>query len=128
MKKFIKNGFTFLEIMIAIGIFGIVSIVCLENYFLSLKKIKIVNDEVKFLILKEMKVEQLKIENEEIEETKGVFDPPYSEYEWEIGISDVVISDTEEEINMRPYKLTIYGPEGEYSFLLPYLKIEGKNE
>ncbi|MCM8803935.1 MAG: type II secretion system GspH family protein [Candidatus Omnitrophica bacterium] len=119
MKKF-KKGFTLLEVMIAIGIFGIVAIACLGNYLISLKNIKIVNDKIKILILSEQKIEELKIKNGEIKEKIGNFSD-YPDYTWEIQVSDIVIYDTEEDLYLKPYKLIIEGPYNLYSTILPFL-------
>jgi prepilin-type N-terminal cleavage/methylation domain-containing protein len=120
MKRF-KNGFTLLEIMIAIGIFGIVSIACLTNYLISLKNIKITNDKIKILILAEQKIEELKTKKE-INEESGNFEEPYSDYVWKIELSDLAISDTYENIEIKPYKLIIENQNESYSLILPFLK------
>ncbi|HOK56952.1 MAG TPA: prepilin-type N-terminal cleavage/methylation domain-containing protein [bacterium] len=127
MKTF-KKGFTFLEIMIAVGIFGIVSIVCITNYLICLKEIKIVNDKIKMVILAEQKIEELKLKNEEIKEEEGNFNDPDSDYIWEIKLSDIVIYDTEENIELIPYKLTIKSQHDYYSLIIPFLKMQEKNE
>lgn len=127
MKTY-KNGFTFLEIMIAVGIFGIVAIVCLSNYLMCLKEIKIINDKIKMIILAEQKIEEIKLKNEEIKEEEGNFDDPYSDYIWKIELSDIIISDTEEDIELIPYKLTIENQSDYYSLIIPFLKSQEKNE
>jgi prepilin-type N-terminal cleavage/methylation domain-containing protein len=126
MKKF-KYGFTLLEIMIAIGIFGIVSIACLTNHLISLKNIKIANDKIKILILAEQKIEELKIKKE-IKEGSGNFEQPYSDYIWNIELSDIIIFDTYENIELKPYKLVIESQNESYSLILPFLKSLKKNE
>lgn len=127
MKTY-KNGFTFLEIMIAVGIFGIVAIVCLSNYLMCLKEIKIINDKIKMIILAEQKIEEIKLKNEEIKEEEGNFDDPYSDYMWKIELSDIIISDTEEDIELIPYKLTVENQSDYYSLIIPFLKSQEKNE
>lgn len=127
MKTY-KNGFTFLEIMIAVGIFGIVAIVCLSNYLMCLKEIKIINDKIKMIILAEQKIEEIKLKNEEIKEEEGNFDDPYSDYIWKIELSDIIISDTEEDIELIPYKLTVENQSDYYSLIIPFLKSQEKNE
>lgn len=126
MKTF-KKGFTLFEIMIAVGIFGIVAITCLGNYLISLKNIKIVNDKIKILILSEQKIEELKIKNEEIKEETGEF-PNCPDYIWRVELSDIVIRDTEEDIYIKPYKLIIEGPYDSHSVILPFLKEFKENE
>jgi prepilin-type N-terminal cleavage/methylation domain-containing protein len=130
MRKKFKYGFTFLEIMIGIGIFGIVASACLTNYLLSIKNIKIANDKIEILILAQQKIEELKIRKVESKEERGNFSEPYSNYIWRIELSDIVISDTYENIEMKPYKLIIEGPNNEsYSTILPILKdLNEKNE
>ncbi|MCM8784847.1 MAG: type II secretion system GspH family protein [Candidatus Omnitrophica bacterium] len=126
--KIYKNGFTFLEIMVAIGIFGIVATVCLTNFLMCLKEIKIINDKVKIILLAEKKIEEIKLKGEEIKEGRGNFDEPDSEYIWEIKISDITIKDTEQDIEMIPYKLIIEWKDEYYSTFIPFLKTSLKNE
>ncbi len=123
MKTF-KSGFTFLEIMISIGIFGIVAVACLTGYLTSLKSIKSVNDKILALILSEQKIEELKMNNGEINEEEGIF--PESEFKWRIELSDITLYDTIEEIEFIPYRLVIEGPSESYNFILPFLKIQKK--
>jgi prepilin-type N-terminal cleavage/methylation domain-containing protein len=126
--KTFKKGFTFLEIMIAVGIFGIVATVCLTSYLICLKNIKIVNDKIKMIILAEQKLEELKMKNEEIKEEEGNFNEPDSEYMWKIELTDIVISDTENDIELIPYKLTVRNQTDSYSLIIPFLKSNAKNE
>ncbi|MFN4226952.1 MAG: prepilin-type N-terminal cleavage/methylation domain-containing protein [Candidatus Ratteibacteria bacterium] len=127
MKTY-KNGFTFLEIMIAVGIFGIVAIVCLTNYLICLKEIKIINDKIKIIFLAERKIEEIKIDGKEIKEEKGNFEGLNSDYTWEIKISDITIKDTEADIELIPYKLVVESRNEYYSVFLPFLKTTEKNE
>jgi len=124
--KIFKRGFTFLEIMTAIGIFGIVAVACLTNYLTCVKNIKVVNDKIQFLTLSEQKIQELKLSKEEIQETTGYF--PDSEFTWCIELSDEILYDTVEEIEFIPYKLIIEGHSDTYSSLLPFLKVKKKNE
>ncbi|MCM8772141.1 MAG: type II secretion system GspH family protein [Candidatus Omnitrophica bacterium] len=123
MKAF-KKGFTFLEIMIAIGLFGIVAITCFSSFLTCLKNIKIVNDRIFFLIFSESKIQELKLENKEIEEMNGIYSD--TNFKWEIELSDIILYDTIEEIEFIPYRLTITGPTDSYQTLLPFLKVEKK--
>ncbi len=120
MKKF-KHGFTLLEIMISIGIFGIVAIVCLTNYLISLKNIKVANDKVKILILAQQKIEELKMKKE-VKEELGNFEETFFNFIWKVELSDTVIFDTYENIEMKPYKLIIESPNESYTLILPFLK------
>ncbi len=126
--KIYKKGFTFLEIMVAIGIFGIVAVVCLTNYLICLKEIKIINDKIKLILLSEKKIEEIRLKGREIKQEKGTFDEPDNDFIWEIKISDITIKDTEQNIELIPYKLIIEGPNEYYSTFIPFLKFIEKNE
>ncbi|MCM8818258.1 MAG: type II secretion system GspH family protein [Candidatus Omnitrophica bacterium] len=121
-----KNGFTFLEIMIAIGLFGIVVITCLSNYLTCIKNIKVINDKIYALILTNQKIQEMKINHEEIKEDTGVFSN--SDFIWTIELSENIIYDTITNIEFIPYKLTIEGPYISYVSILPFLKVQKKNE
>jgi len=127
MKKY-SSGFTLFEIMMGIGILGIVFITCLTNYLLSLKNIKIANDKIVILILAQQKIEELKVKKEEIKEEMGNFSPFYSDYIWKIELSDMIISDTYENVEFKPYKLIIESSNESYSLILPLLKSLKENE
>lgn len=114
--------------MIAVSFFGIVSIVCFSNYLLAIKNIKIINDKIDALILAQQKIEELKMNNEEIKEGSGNFSDENSDFTWEIKISDNVIYESEENFEIYPYELIIKGPSESYSTILPFLKVSRKNE
>lgn len=123
MKIFYKSGLTLLEILVALSIFGIVSIVCLSNYLLCLKNIKIINDKIKILLLTQNKIEEIKIKGN-IDETTGFLRHKDDEkFEWKIELSDTIIMDTEENIKFQPYKLTVKCDREEVSIILPFFKI-----
>ena len=123
-----KKGFTLLECMIAIGIFGIISVVCLQMYIMEIKKVKIMNEKQIFLQLAQSKIEQLLIENKKIEEGEGEFESPFSDYKWEITLSDITFNDTEEDIEITPFVLKVHHNDNTFSYYIPVAKMEGKSE
>jgi len=123
-----KKGFTLLECMIAIGIFAIISVVCLQMYIMEIKKVKIMNEKQIFLQLAQSKIEQLLIENKKIEEGEGEFESPFADYRWEITLSDITFNDTEEDIEITPFVLKIHYDDESFSYYLPVAKVEGENE
>jgi len=123
-----KNGFTLLECIIAIGIFGIIAVVCFEMYFMEIKKVKILNEKQIFLQLAQSKTEQFLIENEKIEEKSGEFEMSFSEYTWEIKLSDITYLDTENDIEITPYILIVKNKNDSISYFLPFAKEKEKNE
>ena len=118
-----KRGFTFLEVMIAIAIFGIVGIVCIQTYLMVIKQIKSVSDMEKVIIVANSKIEELKTE-EEIEEKSGIFPEPFENYEWELKLSDKTIQDTEIGIVFTPFTLEIKWNGNSYSVISPFVKSE----
>ncbi len=123
-----KNGFTLLECIIAIGIFGIIAVVCFEMYFMEIKKVKILNEKQIFLQLAQSKTEQFLIENEKIEEKSGEFEMSFSEYTWEIKLSDITYLDTENDIEITPYILIVKNKNDSISYFLPFAKEKEENE
>ncbi len=123
-----KKGFTLLECMIAIGIFAIISVVCLQMYIMEIKKVKIMNEKQIFLQLAQSKIEQLLIENKKIEEGEGEFESPFTDYRWEITLSDTTFNDTEEDIDITPFILKVHYNDESFSYYIPVAKEEGENE
>lgn len=123
-----KKGFTLLECMIAIGIFAIISVVCLQMYIMEIKKVKIMNEKQIFLQLAQSKIEQLLIENKKIEEGEGEFETPFADYRWEITLSDTTFNDTEEDIEITPFILKVHYNNETFSYYIPVAKEEGENE
>ena len=123
-----KQGFTLLECMIAIGIFAIISVVCLQMYIMEIKKVKIMNEKQIFLQLAQSKIEQLLIENKKIEEGEGEFETPFADYRWEITLSDTTFNDTEENIEITPFILKVHYNNETFSYYIPVAKEEGENE
>jgi len=123
-----KKGFTLLECMIAIGIFAIISVVCLQMYIMEIKKVKIMNEKQIFLQLAQSKIEQLLIENKKIEEGEGEFESPFTDYRWEITLSDTTFNDTEEDIEITPFILKVHYNNETFSYYIPVAKEEGENE
>ncbi|MCK9266793.1 prepilin-type N-terminal cleavage/methylation domain-containing protein [bacterium] len=119
---FKQAGFTLLEIMISVTIFGIVSIVCLNSYILSAKHISLLNENQNKNLLARWKIEELRIEAQEIEDDKGIFPQPFENYEWEISLSDLVITDTEYEVEYIPYKLKILNGKNDFEVIMPFIK------
>ena len=118
-----KRGFTFLEVMIAIAIFGIVGIVCIQTYLMVIKQVKSVSDMEKVIIVANSKIEELKTE-EEIEEKSGIFPEPFENYEWELKLSDKTIQETEIGIVFTPFTLEIKWNGNSYSVISPFVKSE----
>jgi len=118
----IKKGFTLLECMIAIGIFGIISVVCLQMYIMEIKKVKIMNDKQIFLQLAQSKIEQLLIENEKIEEQEDSFESPFTDYRWEIALSDITFYDTETGREVTPFILKVSNNNNSFSYYIPVAK------
>ena len=119
-----KKGFTLLECMIAIGIFAIISVVCLQMYIMEIKKVKIMNEKQIFLQLAQSKIEQLLIENKKIEEGEGEFESPFTDYRWEITLSDTTFNDTEEDIEITPFILKVHYNDETFSYYIPVRKLE----
>lgn len=123
-----KNGFTLLECMIAIGIFGIISVVCLQMYIMEIKKIQILNQKQIIYQLAQSKTEQILIEKDNVEETEGDFEPPFDDYKWSVELSNITIEDTEIDIRIHPYEMKIEDGYNSFSYFLPMAKEENENE
>ncbi|MCM8820445.1 MAG: prepilin-type N-terminal cleavage/methylation domain-containing protein [Candidatus Omnitrophica bacterium] len=127
--KFFKAGLTLLEVMIALAIFAIAGIAGLQSCLVSTRYIQIVNDEKNLVLLSRIKLEELKTGITDIEREKnGTFPAPFEGYQWEIGLTDITIADTEYGVTFRPYKLTIKTQSSEYSTLTSFLKLDRENE
>jgi prepilin-type N-terminal cleavage/methylation domain-containing protein len=119
------NGFTLLEVLIALAIFSVVGMVSLQTYLTSIRHVQIVNEEKVYTLLSMSKIEELKIEmTDTVEEEDGVFPEPYEEYEWSLELSDLSIADTEYGITFIPYELTLRRGETRFSTITPFLKVE----
>lgn len=119
-----KKGFTLLEVMIALAVFAVAGMVCLETYLMSLRHVHMINQEKKHLLLARWKIEEMRIGKEDIGEKDGIFPQPFENYEWEISLSDTIITDTEYDVTFIPYKLKIIWDEGEYPVTTPFIKTE----
>jgi len=120
---FSKCGLTLLEVIIALSIFAIAGISCLQTCLLSTRHIQLVNEEKNLVLLSKIKIEEYKAGILNIEtEKSGVFPAPFEEYEWEIELADITITDTDYGVTFTPYKLTVKTKSGEYSILTCLLK------
>jgi len=91
MKK--KTGFTLLEAMVAVGIFAILGIVCLENYLLNTSIAqKLIDDQTCLVLARQKEFEYLQ-NPDNISET-GDFGDIDPEAKYQIETSDVSISET----------------------------------
>ena len=121
-KTLKKGGFTLLEVLISIGIFGIAGLICLENYLINMKNAGILQETQTAVLLAENKVEEFKLKPEEnISEENGVFSAPYENYKWEISFTDLVISETEQ-IECKIGFLNVIWQDGTIKFIVPILK------
>jgi len=91
MKR--KIGFTLLEAMVAVGIFAILGIVCLENYLLNAGIAqKIIDDQTCLILARQKEFEYLQ-NPENISET-GDFGDIDPEAKYQIETSDISVSET----------------------------------
>jgi len=120
-----KKGFTLLEAMIALAIFAVVGMACLETYLMSARHAYIINREQKHLLLARWKIEELRVEGtEDVGEKNGIFPQPFENYEWEVSLSDISIADTEYDVTFVPYNLKVSWEGGEYTLTTPFIKAE----
>ena len=119
-----KKGFTLLEAMIALSIFAIVGMVCLETYLVSIKNVQLMSLDKKHVLLARWKIEELRMDASDIEEGEsGIFPQPFEDYEWEILLSDLSISETGYNVAFVPYSVRILRGNEEYVSLTPFVKI-----
>jgi len=123
-----KRGFTLLEIMIALTIFAIAAIVCLNGYLVSSSNIKSLSQRMNNSMLARWKVEELRTEDREAEEGEGIFPQPFEEYEWRMFLSDEVITDTEYGVSFIPYKVSVSGQKSSFETIVPFIKSEAGGE
>ena len=123
-----KRGFTLLEIMIALTIFAIAAIVCLNGYLVSSSNIKSLSPRMNNSMLARWKVEELRTEDREAEEGEGIFPQPFEEYEWRMFLSDEVITDTEYGVLFIPYKVSVSGQKSSFETIVPFIKSEAGGE
>ncbi len=118
------RGFTLLEVLIAIAIFAVASIVSLQAYLSSLRHIQIITEEKNIILLSRLKIEELKAEkSREEREQSGKFNEPFEQYEWSLELSDSSVRDTEYGITFTPYRLTVGSGNLRFSTLTPFLSI-----
>lgn len=118
-----ENGFTLLEVLVALSIFAVAGMVSLQAYLSSVRHVQIMTEEKNYLLLSALKIEEFKMEIEEVEEeSTGVFPEPFEGYEWSLELSDTTIIDTELGMTFIPYKLTVNQGNREFSTLAPFLK------
>jgi prepilin-type N-terminal cleavage/methylation domain-containing protein len=120
-----KRGFTLLEAMIALAIFAVVGMACLETYLISARHTYMINQDKKHLLLARWKIEELRAEGaEDVGEKNGIFPQPFEDYEWEVYLSDISITDTEYDVTFIPYGLKVFWDGGEYTLMTPFVKTE----
>lgn len=87
-----RKGFTLLEAMVAVGIFAILGVVCLENYLVNTSIAqKIIDEQTCILLAKQKEFEYLKDPQNIVESGNFDFDPQ-AKYKFET--SDITISET----------------------------------
>ncbi len=114
--------------MIALAIFAIAAMVCLDGFIMSVRHIRLLNENKTKGLLARWKIEELRIENEKLEEGSGIFPQPFEEYEWEISLSDIIITDTEYDVSFVPYRLEIKSGKDDFEILIPFVKTETGGE
>ena len=138
MKPSLQNGFTLLEILLAIAILGVASTVIMQQFSAGLRIAKISGDYTTAIGHAKQILEEFSLE-EEIEETEenGTFDDGYT---WRISIvpyEDYLVEEGEDEdlfehLPLEMYRLdsTVYWMEGEKekSITLSTLKTVKKKE
>ncbi len=88
-----NKGFTLLEAMVAVGIFAVLGIVCLENYLLNTSIAqKIIDDQTCIILARQKEFEYLK-DSENVAES-GDFTPADHEAKYKIETDDVTLSET----------------------------------
>jgi len=117
----IKKGFTFLEVMISIVMFGIGAIVCLDNYLINIRNSKVIKETQLAILLAERKVEEFKLNPEESKEGKGIFPAPYDNYQWELSFTEKVLGETEK-LECELAYLEIFWEDGNIKMLVPVVK------
>jgi len=120
LRIFKKKGFTLLEAMISIALLGIAGAICLENYLINIRNLKIKRDTEIAIILAKKKIEELKLNQEE---KSGNFPPPYEEYKWEVSFNDLLKSETEKEKSeWKVGVLKINFKNEELKFIIPLVE------
>ncbi len=120
LRIFKKKGFTLLEVMISLAILGIAGVVCLENYLINTRNLKIVNETEIALLLAESKIEEFKLNSLE---KSGNFSSPYEDYSWEVSFSEISQVETEKErLKLKVGTLKIYWKTGQLKFLIPIIE------
>jgi len=119
----VKSGFTLLEVLIALAIFAVAGLVCLQAYLSSIRHVQIMTEEKNYLLLSIMKIEEFKMEPlQDAKESSGTFPQPFESYEWSIELSGDTITDTECEMSFTPYRLKVSQQNREFSTIAPLVK------
>lgn len=130
-----KKGFTLLEAMISVGIFAIAGLICLQNFLLNLRNLKVVQETQTAVLLSQKKLAEMSLEPESVEAGEGSFAEPYETFRWQISFVEATEVDseenreiTEESTNLEKYSvacLTTIWNDGQVRLLVPIVKDKG---
>ncbi len=115
-----KAGFTLLETMLAIAIFAVLGIGCLENYLLNISiSQKLADDQTCLILARQKEFEYLK-KPEEVPES-GDFAPIDSEARYRIERSEITITETTTSETMATVS------ERTFNFIVVRLNVEKRS-
>jgi len=117
------RGFTLFEVMVALAIFAIVAIACLNSYSTNLTVAARARDTQTAVILARARASELLAHPDSAEESEGTFDAPYEAYRWRLSFSDAVRDETEGTTFLFGH-LSVEGPSASFDLVIPLVKEE----
>jgi len=87
-----KRGFTLFEVMLAVALFAVLGIVCLENHLLNMTMIKRMKEEERCLLAARSQAVLFSLENDIPK--SGTCLLPYDDCRYELSLSDLTLPET----------------------------------
>jgi general secretion pathway protein I len=101
-----KNGFTLLEVVVALAIIAMVLVTLLGTHLMSLNLAHKNQEQMRIAMLARQKLEEIRITPfDSLNNDSGDFSPEYPNFSWEISVEEAEID------NLKNVKLTITSPE-----------------
>lgn len=106
-----KNGFTLLEVVVALAIIATVLVTLLGTHLMSLNLAHKNQEQTLIAMLARQKLEEIRVTPfDSLNNDSGDFSPEYPNFSWEISVEEAEIK------NLKNVKLTIALPEKTFTW------------
>ena len=105
-----NNGFTLLEVMVALAIIATALVTLLGSHLISLNLAQKHKEQTMETLLARQKMEESLITSfDSLQSDSGDFSPTFPGYEWEIEVEDADVE------NLKNLKIIVKSPESEFT-------------